>query len=407
VIFISDFREKLRRKNFWFFFFCAGVIARAGSCWKVIALLESGMGVRWNGSKEKRQEEEGWQEEEVTLVPHLRASLVAPKPGVPGDARKTNSLLQRIHFVHSATCLLRKANNFPADFHLDCRGDSGKRLGMKTLLLSSALLLCFTWQAFPDDTGISIPPGEAHAKEALNQSPRHGEWVDVRVADVKNPLRCFVVYPEIKEKAPVIILIHEIFGLTDWARAVADQLAAEGFIAIAPDLLSGKGPGGGGTESVSNRDDVVRLVRDLKQADVIAALNAVRDYAIKLPAASGKSASIGFCWGGGVSFHYAAEQPALNAAVVYYGTSPTDAAELEKIKPPVLGLYGGDDARVSSTVPSTAEQMAKLGKAYTYHLYEGAGHGFLRAQGDRNGANLQAAKQSWPAAIAFLRQNTK
>src|SRR5580704_10572161 len=186
---------------------------------------------------------------------------------------------------------------------------------MKISLLSFTLLLCLAWQAFPSDAITSIPPGEANAKESLNKSPRHGEWVDVRVPNRKSPLRCFVVYPEVKDKAPVVILIHEIFGLTDWARAVADQLAADGFIAIAPDLLSGKGPGGGGTDSVSNRDDVVKLVRDLKQDDVIAALNAVRDYAIKLPAASGKSASIGFCWGGGMSFHYAIAQPALDAAV--------------------------------------------------------------------------------------------
>lgn len=278
---------------------------------------------------------------------------------------------------------------------------------MKISLLGFALLLCLTGQAFPNDTLSSIPPGEANAKETLNKSPRHGEWVDVPVAGMKTPLRCFVVYPEVKEKAPVVILIHEIFGLTDWARAVADQLAADGFIAIAPDLLSGKGPSGGGTDSISNRDDVVKLVRDLKQDDVIVALNAVRDYAIKLPAASGKSASIGFCWGGGVSFHYATVQPALNAAVVYYGTNPSDAAELEKIHAPILGLYGGDDARVSTTVPPTAEQMKKLGKPYTYHLYDGAGHGFLRAQGDRQGANLKAAEQAWPATIEFLRQNTK
>jgi carboxymethylenebutenolidase len=278
---------------------------------------------------------------------------------------------------------------------------------MKISLLGFALLLGLTWQTFSEDAVTSIPPGEANAKAALNKSPRHGEWVDVHVAGMKTPLHCFVVYPEIKEKAPVIVLIHEIFGLTDWARAVADQLAADGFIAIAPDLLSGKGPGGGGTDAVSNRDDVVKLVRDLKQDDVIAALNAVRDYAIKLPAANGKSASIGFCWGGGVSFHYAATQPALNAAVVYYGTNPSDAAELEKIHAPVLGLYGGDDARVSTTVAPAVEQMTKLGKPYTYHLYDGAGHGFLRAQGDRNGANLRAAQQAWPATIEFLRQNTK
>ena len=184
-------------------------------------------------------------------------------------------------------------------------------------------------------------------------------------------------------------------------------MAADGFIAIAPDLLSGKGPSGGGTDSVSNRDDVVKLVRDLKQDDVITALNAVRDYAIKLPAANGKSASIGFCWGGGISFQYAAAQPALDAAVVYYGTNPSDAAKLGEIRAPVLGLYGADDARVSATVPPAAEEMKKLGKSYTYRLYDGAGHGFLRAQDDRNGANLKAAQQAWPATVEFLRQNTK
>src|ERR1700683_2729283 len=125
----------------------------------------------------------------------------------------------------------------------------------------------------------ALPPGEADAKAVLEKSPRHGEWVDIAVPGAKAPLKSYVVYPERKDKAPVVILIHEIFGLTDWARAVADQLAADGFIAIAPDLLSGRGPGGGGTESVSNRDDVVKLVRDLKQDDVISALNAVRDYA--------------------------------------------------------------------------------------------------------------------------------
>jgi carboxymethylenebutenolidase len=277
---------------------------------------------------------------------------------------------------------------------------------MKTFLLRVAVLLCLGLRAFTDEPVGSIPPGEDRAKNTLNKSPRHGEWVDVTVPTAKSPLRCFVVYPEIKDKAPVVIVIHEIYGASDWIRAVADQLAADGFIAIAPDLLSGKGPNGGGTEAVASRDDVVKLVRELKPEDVIAALNATREYATKLPAANGKSASIGFCWGGTMSFGYAVAQPALNAAVVYYGTSPS-ATDLERIKVPVLGLYGGDDARVTSTVPSVAEQMEKLGKSYTHRIYEGAGHGFLRAQDARNGANLRAAKQAWPATIAFLREHTK
>ena len=277
---------------------------------------------------------------------------------------------------------------------------------MKTFLQASLALLCLGLRVFADGPISSIPPGDANAKEALNKSPRHGEWVDVSVPGAKSPLRCFVVYPEIRDKAPVVIVIHEIYGESDWIRAVADQLAADGFIAIAPDLLSGRGPHGGGTDTIASRDDVVKLVRELKPDDVIAALNATREYAIKLPAANGKSATIGFCWGGGVSFNYAVAQPALNAAVVYYGTSPDDA-ELEKIKAPVLGFYGSDDARVTSTVPLTAEQMGKLGKSYTHHIYEGAGHGFLRAQDARNGANLRAAQQAWPTTIAFLYENTK
>jgi dienelactone hydrolase len=141
-----------------------------------------------------------------------------------------------------------------------------------------------------------------------------------------------------------VIVIHEIFGLSDWIRGVADQLAREGFIAVAPDLISGHGLNGGGTESAGSRDDVVKLIRGLTPEEVTTRLNAVRDYAIKLPAANGKTATVGFCWGGGKSFAYAASQPNLNAAVVYYGTSP-EAADLAKIKAPVLGLYGGDDAR--------------------------------------------------------------
>jgi carboxymethylenebutenolidase len=291
-------------------------------------------------------------------------------------------------------------------FRLDCGVIFGKLCRMKTLLLRFAVLLCLGLRAFASEPAGSIPPGEAGAKDALNKSPRHGEWVDVSVPGAKTPLRCFMVYPEIKDKAPVVIVIHEIYGASDWLRAVADQLATDGFIAIAPDLLSGKGPNGGGTEAVGSRDDVVRLVRGLKQDDVISALNAAREYAIKLPAANGKSASIGFCWGGGMSFNYAVTQPALDAAVVYYGTSPA-AADLERIKAPVLGFYGGDDARVTSTVAPTTEQMQKLGKSYASHIYDGAGHGFLRAQDARNGANLKAARQAWPATIAFLREHTK
>jgi carboxymethylenebutenolidase len=201
----------------------------------------------------------------------------------------------------------------------------------------------------------------------------------------------------------VVIVIHEVYGLSDWIRAVADQLAREGFIAVVPDLVTGHGPGGGGTESVAGRDDVVKLVRAITPDEATARLNAVRDHALKLRAANGKSASIGFCWGGERSCAYATAQPALKGAVVYYGVSP-EAADLARINAPVLGMYGSDDERVNATVGPAQAEMKRLGKAYEVHTYEGAGHGFLRQQSGRDGANLKATQQAWPATIAFLRK---
>jgi carboxymethylenebutenolidase len=251
-----------------------------------------------------------------------------------------------------------------------------------------------------------LPPGELQAKAALEKSPRHGEYVDVKLPSGRTPIRTWVVYPERKDKAPVVLLIHEIYGLSDWMRGVADQLAKEGYIAVAPDLVSGLGPNGGGSDSVPTRDDVVKLVRMLTPEEATKRLQAVREYAIHLPSATGKSATIGFCWGGGTSFAYAAAQPSLNAAVVYYGTPPEPAA-MGRIQAPVLGLYGGDDARVDATIPPAEAEMKKLGKSYEPHVYDGAGHGFLRAQSDRNGANLKATQQAWPRTLAFLREHLK
>ncbi len=255
------------------------------------------------------------------------------------------------------------------------------------------------------DTAIAgLPPGEAGAKTALESSPRHGEWAEV-AGPGGQKVRTWVVFPERKEKAPVVLVIHEVFGLTDWIRAVADRLAADGFIAVAPDLLSGKGPGGGGTESVTSRDDAVKLVRALTPEEAHARLDSVRAWALALPAATKASATIGFCWGGARSFEHAAHQPALNAAVVYYGSSPSDATRLAAVKAPVLGLYGADDARVNATIPPAEAEMKKLGRTYEVAIYEGAGHGFLRAQDQREGANLKAAQAAWPRTVAFLRKH--
>lgn len=252
----------------------------------------------------------------------------------------------------------------------------------------------------------NLPPGEQQAKAALETSPRHGEYVDIKLPSGGTPIRTWVSYPERKDKAGVVIVIHEIYGLSDWIRGVADQLARDGFIAVAPDLISGLGANGGGTDSAASRDDVVKLVRGLTPEDATARLNAVYAYATKIPAANGKVATLGFCWGGARSFAYAASQPGLDAAVVYYGTSP-EAADLAKVKAPVLGLYGEDDARVNATVGPAEAEMKKLGKKYEPNTYKGAGHGFLRAQDGRDGANLKATQQAWPRTLAFLRERLK
>lgn len=268
-------------------------------------------------------------------------------------------------------------------------------------------------QSPPDKpAAVTIPPDAGGAAAALAASPRHGEWVDVALPGSEVKLKTWVVYPERSDKAPVVIVIHEIFGLTDWVRGVADQLAADGFIALAPDLLSGMGPDGGGTDALG--DSARETIRKLTPDDQAKRLDAVRDYAIKLPSASGKSGCIGFCWGGSASFSYATRQPALNAAVVYYGTAPMkdgqpDAEAFAKITCPVLGCYGGDDARVTATVESTAESMKAAKRTYEHHAYDKAGHGFLRQSEptQRDGANRKAAEEAWKSTIEFLRTNTK
>jgi carboxymethylenebutenolidase len=245
-------------------------------------------------------------------------------------------------------------------------------------------------------------PSATTAVEALKTSSRHGEWVDIALPGSDAKLHTWVVYPERPDKAPVVLVIFEIFGMSDWVRATTDQLAAEGFIAVAPDFLSGMGPNGGGTESLGN--NVGATIRKLTLDEEVKRLDAARAYAIAQPSASGKVGCIGFCWGGGVSFDYATRQPALSAAVVCYGMPPEKEA-MAKIPCPVLGLYGKNDGRITLTVEATAKLMAELHKSYSPHIYDGAGHGFFRQQDGAGGANLKAAQQGWVEAIAFLKKN--
>src|SRR5262245_35494006 len=173
------------------------------------------------------------------------------------------------------------------------------------------------------------------AKARLDKSPRHLE--DIKVKNGDREVTCFIAYPEVKEKAPAVVLIHEIFGLTDWVRGVADQLAEQGYIAIAPDLLSGTAPGGGGTAELGGGDAVRKAISSLPPNQITADLDAVAAYVAKLPACNGKLAVAGFCWGGSQSFRFATHAPQLGVAFVFYGTGPNDAQSFSGIHCPVYG----------------------------------------------------------------------
>lgn len=245
----------------------------------------------------------------------------------------------------------------------------------------------------PTAAGGNTDVTQEWAKQRLAKSPRHQEWVKVKYKPAgdkpEREVNAFVVFPEVKSKATSVIVIHEIFGMSDWVQSLTDQLAEAGYVAIAPDLLSGMGPNGsGGTAEIraQNSDAVGKAIRDLPPDQITADLNAIADYVSKLPAANGKIAVTGYCFGGTQSFRYATNNPKLKAAFVFYGSAPmkedqktVDREALERIKAPVYGFYAGNDMRINGTLPATIETMKALNKQFDPVTYEGAGHGFMRA----------------------------
>jgi len=252
-----------------------------------------------------------------------------------------------------------------------------------------AVVLLFAADAFAQDW----------AKQRLEKSSRHQEWVQVKQGN--RVVHAFLVFPETKEKASAVVVIHENQGLTDWVRSVADQLAAAGYLAIAPDLLSGAGPNGGKTRDFPSGDAAREAIYKLEPDRVTADLQAVTDYVRKLPAANGKVAVAGFCWGGAQSFRFATNRGDLRAAFVFYGTGPESVAAIQA---PVYEFYGGSDARVNATIPKSAELMQQAGKRYEPVTYEGAGHGFMRSgeAPDANEANRKAREEAWRRWVALL-----
>jgi carboxymethylenebutenolidase len=226
--------------------------------------------------------------------------------------------------------------------------------------------------------------------DRLNASPRHPEWVEVKNGD--KTIHTWVVYPESAEPAPVVILIHENKGLNDWARSMADQVAEAGYIAVAPDLLSGFSAERTRTSDFAMPDDATKAISALRPEDVQSDLRAVADWSETIAASNGKLVSAGFCWGGSKSFEFAANSDDLDMAMVFYGTGPTDASVYKTINAPVFGFYGGADARVNATIDTSKQEMDAAGKTFDPVIYEGAGHAFMRLGEDSNGepANVAA-----------------
>ncbi len=246
------------------------------------------------------------------------------------------------------------------------------------------------------------------AKAKVEKSPRHREWVTVK-HDGRS-VEAYVAYPEVKEKTPVILVIHEIFGHSDWVQDMTDELAGAGYIAISPDLLSGAGPNGGGTSSLPS-NQVGQAINRLPPDQITADLNAAADYALKLPASNGELFVAGFCYGGSQTFRFATNRPDLKAAFVFYGSAPwiqgtgPDKAALERIKAPVYGFYAGNDARIGATVPDTVTAMKELGKKYEPVTYDGAGHGFMRGGEDPAGreGDKKAREEAWTRWMSLLK----
>lgn len=252
--------------------------------------------------------------------------------------------------------------------------------------------------------------GAAHAEEVnpvkkrLDSSPRHHEWVDIKTEGGRT-VRAFLVFPEVKEKVPGVVVIHENKGLTDWVRSVADQLAEAGYVALAPDLLSQTGPDKGGTESYESVDTATKGIYKLPPEQVLQDLDACAAHLRKLDATNGKVAVGGFCWGGAQTFRYAGHNPDIAAAFVFYGSAP-EPEVLAKVRAPVYGFYGSKDFRITGQVPRTKEAMEKLEKRYEPVVYEDAGHGFMRS-GEEPGAdaaNRKARQEGWERWKKLLKQ---
>jgi carboxymethylenebutenolidase len=283
------------------------------------------------------------------------------------------------------------------------------------------------------DLGVQgIPASNMTAAARLGSSPRHAEWVKVAYEPGSaDSLMAWIVYPSTRAKAPVVVVVHEIFGLTTWVRGVADQVAADGFIAIAPDFLSRVRGGASSVELAT--DTATRLIRGVDAAERNRVIAAAASFAMMQPSAEQRYAVIGYCWGGQTTFMHAVNGgvKGFSGGVAYYGlayltgggrataTTPAtpvsvSADSLARISVPIMLLNGSKDMRIGAAMPAVDSIMKYHRKDYTGINYEGAVHGFLRAQADPRAtnrdeaeerANLAASRDAWPKTIAFLKKH--
>lgn len=246
--------------------------------------------------------------------------------------------------------------------------------------------------------GVSSLYAQDWARKAVDQSPRRREWVSIKQGS--RSVESMVAHPQTQGKAPAMVVIHEIFGMTDWVENVTDEFAGAGYIAVAPDLLSGMAPNGGRTKDFPAAEGpgfgaagqaIIKLPPDQVTAD----LKAVVDYCKSLATCNGNVCVVGFSWGGSQSFRLATNCKDLSAAFVFYGTGPE--AEIASIQAPVYGFYGGTDARVNASIPQAQEQMKAAGKFFEPVIYEGAAHGFMRSGAQPNApeADKKARDAAW------------
>ncbi len=260
---------------------------------------------------------------------------------------------------------------------------------------------------------------QARATAQIAASPRRHEWVEIAHGGRK--LRAFVTYPEGQRHAPAVLVLHEAFGLTDSTLALADTISAMGYVTVAPDMLSGLGPDGGGTSAFPSWRIAGKFISMLPDETVNAMLNAWSDYSTRLPGSDGRLAVVGLSWGGGAAFRYAGSgvhRPGLQAVFVFYDVGPPGVTQgpdrfgktnppvpVDRIDVPVYGFYPDQDMRVMNSLPATKEAMAAARKKFDAVVYPGAEHAYMRVgadPADRNPANAAAVKASHARLKAVL-----